>query len=466
MTARTPPIDTVLLLFLSTAFLVTTGAVGANLKAVATGLLVAYLVISHLTWLGFLEDMSWRTYTVKLSLLLAIAAVLVLIPTAVSILARQVQGPETNAHDGVVQIEAAIRLLLRGENPYAATYEQTPLADWSWGHPYPNPALYYLAYLPFMFLSGVPIHLLLSATLGWYDQRFLYLLALAVALWSWGSIARDRTSSLATIAVIALSPLAAPYFIEGRNDIMVIALLGLSMRALHGSRARWNLPGSGILFGLACATKQSVWFFGPFYLLYLWKAHGDLGHVVRRWVAPGALTGALLILPFFLWSPGAFVEDTIAYLSGNVEHNYPIKTQNAYGLHVLLASAGFSTLLDQVSSGPLEFLRPATGTLKIRSELQGYPFWIFQVLFALPVFVLSLLRQARRNSLGAALGGYAVSLLAYQFFSRFLHDNYIGFVLTIWLLALLVREPPLSEASSTQDQAVVPDAAGSVPSSP
>ncbi len=455
MTARILPLDTVLLLFLSTAFLVTAGAVGGNLKAVGTGLLVAYLVISHLDARDAPWHMSRRTYVVKLSLLLAIVAVLVVIPTLASILVRHGQGPETNAHDGVLQIEAAIHFLLRGENPYAATYEQTPLAEWNWGHPYPNPALYYLAYLPFMFLAGIPLHMIFSATLGWYDQRFLYLMALAAALWSWGAVARDRTSSLATLAVIALSPLAAPYFIEGRNDIMVIALLGLSVWALQHPHRGWSLPACGIFFGVACATKQSVWFLGPFYLLYLRKSQGELRPVMRRWVAPGAVTGALVILPFFLWSPGAFVEDTVSYLSGNVEHNYPIKTQNAYGLHVLLASPRFSSLLDQVSSGPLDFLRPMMDGLRIRSELQGYPFWVFQLLFALPVFVLCLLRQARKNSLSAALAGYAVSLLTYQFFSRFLHDNYVGFVLTIWLLSLLVQEPPPIASSPAQDQTAI-----------
>lgn len=368
-----------------------------------------------------------------------------------SILARQAAGPETNAHDGVVQVEAAIQFLLAGQNPYAVNYDKTALANWNWGHPYPNPALYYLAYLPFMFLVGIPLQLLAEATLGWYDQRFVYLLALATAMFSWGRLARDRVSLLAALAVVALSPLAAPYFIEGRNDILVLALLGLSLQALHQTDWGSRYAVSGALFGVACATKQSVWFLGPFCLLYIWNTSGrNLARLLRCWLVPGAATAGVLILPFFLWSPANFVEDTFSYLSGNVAHNYPIKTNYAYGLHVLLASEGFADTLRWISSGPFSFLRPATEALTIRSELQSYPFWIFQLLFAVPVFVLALRQQARHNSISTALGGYAVTLLTYQYFSRFLHDNYIGFVLTVWLLAFLVREPPpaLAEESA------------------
>lgn len=455
------PLDTALIIFLAGSFLLTSGQVPWGLKAAATLLLLLYLVVSHFGATGEESEggrRARRVYRVKLGIVLGLVLCLAVAPTLSSILTRHTEGPETNAHDGVLQIEAAISFLVDGQNPYAVTYEDTPLGAWRWGHPYPNPALYYLAYLPVMFLSGVPLWALSEAALGWYDQRFLYLLAYVVALWAWHRLARDRTSGLIALAVVGLNPLTLPYFIEGRNDIVIVALLGLSLLALSRAESRWGLPLSGVFFGIACAAKQSIWFFGPFYLLYVWRSlrssggsEGQAARVaIRRWLLPGAFAAILFILPFFLWSPASFLEDTVSYLSGNVEHNYPIKTRGAYGLHVLLASPGFAWLLDSLTSGPLKFLRPLAGTLKITSELQPYPFWIFQTVFALPVVVLALRKQLRGNTVALALAGYALTLLVYQYFSRFLHDNYIGYIVTVWALAYLIREP-LEQPVSPRD---------------
>lgn len=450
------PLDAAVVTFLAGSFVVTAWRVDWPFKAAGVTLVLAYLLVSY-----FLADdlgargrrASW-IYGAKLGLVLALVACLAVGPTVDEMRTRQREGLNTNAHDGVLQAESAIEFVLDGENPYTRGYEDTPLGRWDdWPLPYPNPAIYYLAYLPGIFLAGMPLRAISQAAFGWYDQRLLYVLALAAALWAWGTLTRDRLTRLLALAVIALNPMAAPYFVEGRNDIMIVALVGLSLVALRsGAGSAWGLPLSGALFGLACGTKQSAWFLAPFLLLYVWRSHGparasaqsrgtDGREAAVRWLAPVLLVAGALILPFFLWDPRSFWEDTISFVSGNVEHNYPLKRGDAYGVNVFLYSDQFSRVLDTLSSGPLSPLRPLTNRFKVVGELEPYPSWVFQAIFALPMLALALRRQRRVNTLASALTGYALFLFVYWYFSRNLHDSYIGFVTTFWALAYLIREP-------------------------
>jgi hypothetical protein len=444
---RAIPLDAAAVLFLGGVCVVLAPwQIPWPLRAVGALLVLLYLTVSYL---GMGGRRGAAPYRVRLGLVLALLLCLAVLPTVDMMRLRREQGPETYAHDGLVQVESAITYVSEGRNPYTEDYFNTPLEYWGWdpNSPYVNPALYYLAYLPGMFLAGIPAMVLSIATIGWYDQRLLYLLFFAAALWAWSRLARDRTSRLLLLVVLGLNPLSLPYFIEGRNDVVIVALVGLSILALD----RGRLGVSGVLFGLACASKQSAWFFGPFLLLYVWGARERFGvaeggaaglrEIARRWVLPGALVGGAIILPFLAWDPGSFREDTISYLSGNVENNFPIRKEGAYGLHVLLASPGVHGLLDAVTSGPLSVLRPLADGLKVTDPVQPYPFWIFQALFALPVLGLALRAQARRNTIAAAVAGTGLTLLAFQYFSRFLHDNYIGFAATFLAVAFLVREP-------------------------
>ena len=50
-------------------------------------------------------------------------------------------------------------------------------------------------------------------------------------------------------------------------------------------------------------------------------------------------------------------------------------------------------------------------------------------------------RQTRANSLGAANWHYAVLLLGFLFVSRFLNENYLGYVLAFLALGYFTTEP-------------------------
>lgn len=110
-------------------------------------------------------------------------------------------------------------------------------------------------------------------------------------------------------------------------------------------------------------------------------------------------TVIVVVAPILIWNPARFLEGTVLFLSRRVEHPYPIRAHGGYGLHVLLAFPGWWDLFDALTSGPFGALRPLADELKIRSKLQYFPFWVLQLIFAVPILILALWRQVGRNTL-------------------------------------------------------------------
>jgi hypothetical protein len=85
------------------------------------------------------------------------------------------------------------------------------------------------------------------------------------------------------------------------GNIDVLCFLFLILTWLSSER-RWV---SALFLGLACATKQTAWFFVPFYLLLIWRNTGWT-EALRRLIVAGGV--ALLInLPFILWDAHAWL---------------------------------------------------------------------------------------------------------------------------------------------------------------
>ena len=147
--------------------------IGLLLVACTLGLLLLYLLLDLA-----LAD-PWRT-RLKAWLLAGILLTAVFLPTGKLILLRAANGPASYTHDGgVIQTEATIRFLLAGQNPYVEDYVNTPMAEWGFSRF--RTALYHYPYLPWTFVFSAPFYLLGQAV-GFYDQRLVYLLLLAVAL--------------------------------------------------------------------------------------------------------------------------------------------------------------------------------------------------------------------------------------------------------------------------------------------
>ena len=69
-----------------------------------------------------------------------------------------------------------------------------------------------------------------------------------------------------------------------------------------------------------------------------------------------------------------------------------------------------------------------------RDRFAYWPFWIPQLLLAGPALVWLLRRQWLDNSLAGAAWRYGLFLFLFLLVSRFLNENYLGFILAFWAL--------------------------------
>ena len=351
-------------------------------------------------------------FMTRLLIVYFVVATAAVLPTGLNIIQRRLDGPATHAHDGLIQTEIAIGYLLESKNPYTEDYDNTPMADFPGREPPLTEApLYHNAYLPFLFLSAIPVYQLSQATLGWYDQRFVYLLAYFGVLLLLPQLAARPRDKLAVTVAFGLNFLFTLYLADGRNDVMI--LLGLMLATVL--LARRKVAASGVVLGLTMATKHQAWFFLPFYLLYLLPgrpARADIKRLLgQTW--PMAVAVIAVILPFLIWDAVAFIDDTVLYVSGSGTGSFPMK---GWGFSTLLLAAGL-----------------------IPTPESAFPFIIFELLFGLPVLLLALWRQWRNNTIQNVWLGFAVFSFTFQFFSRFFNDNYFVFVLQLLVIAAFIE---------------------------
>jgi hypothetical protein len=225
---------------------------------------------------------------------------------------------------------------------------------------------------------------------------------------------------LLLVMALGLNPLFVGPLAEGRNDVMVLSWLIFTWALLQ----RGKVTASAITLALACGTKHPAVVFVPFYFFYL-SQHGTWRARVRRVHKPfliwAGLT-ALIVVPWFLLNPAAFVDDTVSYLSGTSAVSYPI---SGFSLGMLLVAVGL-----------------------LPSNMAQFPFGVLQSAIGLPVAVWLLRRQWRDPDLPAAIAGFALLLFISQFFSRIFNDNYLGLIIAIMAVAALMDAEP-ARAPST-----------------
>ncbi len=421
----------------------TTDPVTLLLISLAFGFFLVYLVIDALV-----ERLPATTiYRIKVGLICAILGVVVFGQTVLFIGLRHITGPAAYTHDGgVIQTEVTIQYLLAGVNPYVADYLDTPMA--AWGTEY-RTALYHYPYLPWTFLFSAPFYLLSQVTLGWFDQRFVYLLLFAATLGMAQSLARHRHDKLGVLMVVGLNPILASDVIFGQNDSFVLFWIVLSLWLLRlaetrsvindDTHNRWLAShlstahplirfSSAVAFGLACASKPTAWFLAPFWLLYMlrdtWGVREDgnlLLHRVKQWLSllvrrawPLAAVFIIVVGPWFVWNPAAMFDDIWRWSAGTAAAPYQIR---GWGLSNFVLA--FSLVPDR---------------------LAYWPFWVPEVLVALPLLIVLLWRQVRHNTLGTMLYHYLLLLFAFFYVSRFLNENYLGYMLALFGLAYFIQE--------------------------
>lgn len=391
----------------------------------ATALLIlAVGVYWTLDMIGARSDRARRIVTRGKWLLLILAITLIVIaPTIMIIFLRHQSAPYLYAHDGLLQTEAAVRFVLAGKNPYIETYYNTPmaLAPFHLEGLAVNPALEHYVYLPLTFLLPLPLQAWAEMNGGWFDQRFIHLVFFIVMILAGTKLTDDPAKRLIVAMALGLNPLFVGYFIEGRNDVIVLTWLIVTIGLARRGRMRW----AALTLGLACATKHPAWLFVPLFFIYASGA-GTLTQRLNRIKVPLivlAITTGLIVLPWLIWSPSAFVDDVAGYLAGSSASSYPI------------SGAGFGAGLVAIGIIP--------------SNIAAFPFWLFQIGLGLPILVLLVKRQWQQPNLPEVVAGSGLLLFILQYFSRLFNDNYLGVIIAIMAIAALMDENTLASPPTT-----------------
>ena len=137
--------------------------------------------------------------------------------------------------------------------------------------------------------------------LGW-DTNALYLLCLVAAMTLVLVRAPSGLRPFVLTGLLGAASLAA-FTVSGSADLLYALPL---VAAWLWREKRW----SGVLFGVACATKQVAWFFAAFYLIAVATRQG--WRVALRKAAEAAAVFAITNLPFVVADPGAWLAGVTA----------------------------------------------------------------------------------------------------------------------------------------------------------
>lgn len=390
----------------------------------ALPLVIAPLIVAMVAYIAADLFGGERGLRVRSFIALGTMAWFILMLALTAIYQRHARGEQFFIHDGAIQIEYAAQKLLAGINPYGARYFDTPLAQWAFriGNLTDNPALYHLAYLPFLIIVSAPFELVARATIGWFDFRFLLVPLFFITVLLLLGATRNRAKNLALALLVALNPMFLPYLVEGRTDAFVLFWLVLAVFLLQ----RKHRLASLLALTAACASKQTAWFFAPFYLVYFlqpsasgaWRA--AFASALTKFKSEFRLFAvalaffALLVLPFLFWNANAFIGDVLRYPAGLGEHSYPI---NSLGFGGVALALGW-----------------------IPDNLTHFPFEWLQLVFGLPTLFGLWRFQLKKNSVARLWLNYAFLFIVVGFFSNVFNDNHLGYAITLFGIGALWEE--------------------------
>jgi hypothetical protein len=248
---------------------------------------------------------SRRRASTNVRILIAIAVLTgaALLPMTLEVAHRSSTDPGLHAQSEVIVTEEAARALVHGKDPYEVDYLAGPLRARPLG------TKTHFPYLPGMLAFGLPRALGGSAPLG--DARIAFaavtLVLLGLALARHGG---EADTKLRIFQLFLVLPTGALLMATGGDDLPVVALMLLAL-VLAG---RGQPLASGLVLGLAAATKQTAWVLLPFLILV---ARDPSGRPAWRRASAGiGVVMAQVILPFLLWHPAEFVEDVVKFPLG------------------------------------------------------------------------------------------------------------------------------------------------------
>lgn len=324
-----------------------------------------------------------------------------------AIVKRHETAPIYMVHDIILQQEAAIRFMLHGQNPYSATYFNTPLAQWHYSDTEVNPALYHFVMEPFYLIFAVPFYLVSSRTIGFFDGRMPLYFLLFCLLITAQKIVKDEEKKRIFITLLAFNPAMAGYTLEGRSDMFMYAFLFFGFFLLY--KNKFSL--SAIFIALSFAVKQSAWPLFPFYLAFLYFKKKKLPAILKPLLV-FAITFGAITLPFFLWNQKAFIDSTVLYLSGGLPHSYPI---SGYGLGMFLHEIG------------------------VIRDLHGYyPFSLWQILLGFPLAMVLIIYLKKSPTVKRLTLVFGIFLFVFWYLSRYFNNSHLGFLSVVFISSYFI----------------------------
>lgn len=332
------------------------------------------------------------------------------IGTAIVDRGRIAPGQNYKTHDIILQLEAAVRYLGDGRNPYKETYFGTPMETWTYGEgdkDVVNPALYHFVMPPWYLLSAYPFYFVSMRTFGYFDGRMPLLAAtigLLVVLYVW-----LKNKDIARLGIIAIgfNPASFGYLIEGRSDMLVLWWFVLSVLLISKKHYFW----SAVMVALAALTKQTAWFVVPIILGYLILVQKVSWRQFVWYLIVGGVVGAIFVTPFLMWDAKAFLDSVIFYLSGNSPNSYPI---SGYGLGMLLIGFGV-----------------------ISNTHAFYPFMMWQLTLGMLGLVAGIAALKKYQSIGFIFIIHAVTLFLFWYTSRYFNNSHVAYIATLLIFGVL-----------------------------
>ncbi len=377
------------------------------------GLFFLYFLlnIGNILYSLFTQVSSKKVELVKTLCTWAIIGVVLIgsIGTAIVDRGRIAPGQDHKTHDIILQLEAALRYLGDGKNPYKETYFGTPMEKWHYGEgnvEVVNPALYHFVMPPWYLLSAYPFYFVSMRTLGYFDGRMPLLAAtigLLVILYVW---IKNKDIARLAIICIGVNPASMNYLIEGRSDMLVLWWFILSLFLIDKKQYIW----SAVAIALAALTKQTAWFAVPLALGYLLITKKTSWKQFLLYIITGGLVGTLFVVPFLLWDAHAFFDSVIFYLSGNSPNSYPI---SGYGLGMLLIGLG-----------------------AIRDTHAFYPFVWWQLGLGIPGLIVAISAFKKYQSTGYICIFHAITLFLFWYTSRYFNNSHVAYIATVFCIGV------------------------------
>jgi hypothetical protein len=266
----------------------------------------------------------------------------------------------------------------------------------------------------------------LDVIFGQNDVFVLSWIVLALVCWQWWAAGLAQKLAVGAVEGASSSDTFSTSSRGSDTESEGGSLDGSRTRSRKsGGGRRWGLVAASVLFGLACASKPTAWFFAPFFGLLLlsdfplaalgWRERWGLLPLLVRRAGPALLVFAVLVGPYLVWNPYAMYDDIWRWSSGQGDTGYQIWGWGASNFVLALGWVG--------------------------DRFGQWPFWAAELLIAGPLALWLLWRQLRCNTLSNACWHYAVLLLGFFYVSRFLNENYLGFLLAFLAIGLLSVRP-------------------------